>query len=281
MGLRWLGVCGVVVIAVWSVGARSAWASPHSLAVSYPYATLEDAEVAVVQSVDLRSHLHMNDEKQLNPRFSLLSAYEYGISERVEIGLYMALEAPHDAPITIDGMRQRLRIRLSDANRLPIDVAFNFEVVEYRYALAIEETTILQKRFGVLTLVANSTLEEELAGYRPLFALSISQTVGFDVEILPHVHLGAEYWLRAVLYEEEHDPDNRAAVPEGNEDLALALRYQNFLGPAVSLQWHRFWWTTSLSLRLDSVAGQVIERPDVNERAYERLHLRSMFGLIL
>lgn len=267
------------MIAVCGLGsADRVAASAHSLGVSYPYRTLGGEEVALLQYVDLRSQLQPNEDRELNPRFDLLTAYEYGISDRLEIGLYLAFDGSTEEPLAIDGSRQRLRARFGEPGQWPVDVGFNLEVVEFRDALAFEETVIIEKRLGRLTLLANTTLEEEFPGYRAGPALVLGQTLGADLQLVEHVHFGVEYWVRAVLLEAEEEALEGLQAPA---DLTLALKYQNYLGPAISFQWERFWWTTSLFLRLDLAAAQRAGLPPVDERAFERLFVRSMLGFVL
>lgn len=260
--------------------ATLAAASPRSLGLSYPYETLEESEVAILQVVDVHSNLDVDRSTNRSPQFGLQAAYEYGISPHAELGLYVSLDGGSGDPLQVDGTRQHIRVRLAEPNQWVVDLALNFEIVEYRYALAFEETVIMQKHIGPLTVISNTTIEEELEEYRLSPALILGQTLGLDLALSEHFHLGGEYWLRTVLMRGHSETELDAPLEPA--PIAATQKYQNFIGPAISLQWKHFWWTTNAYVRLDRAArmdGEV--QPVANTHAYDRLRVRSMVGIIL
>ena len=87
---------------------------------------------------------------------------EYGLTDRLELGLYLTL-APMDPSVMFapsmpegTGVKQRLRYRFADAGRWPVDVAVYGEVTENQREIELEGKVILQRRLGPFRIAANA-----------------------------------------------------------------------------------------------------------------------------
>ena len=88
--------------------------------------------------------------------------FEYGISDRLELGLYVTIAPATDAqaalvpPLTEGtGIKERLRLRLAEEGQWPVDVGLYGELVENERELELEAKVILQRRIGDLRIVAD------------------------------------------------------------------------------------------------------------------------------
>ena len=79
---------------------------------------------------------------------------EYGITDRLELGLYLTLQPVDlDFPTAPDlgegnGVKQRLRYRFADSGVWPVDVAVYGELTENQREIELEGKIILQRRVG-------------------------------------------------------------------------------------------------------------------------------------
>src|SRR5581483_7091392 len=138
-------------------------ATPRPLPFSYTYDTLAKGEIEIEQYTDLSPAKVLAEGKPQNylaPQMQL--EFEAGITNRIELGLYatftpMASEgvsALPELPVQ-NGAKQRLRVRLGEEGRWPIDIALYGEVVESDREFEIEGKLILQRRFGHLRVIGN------------------------------------------------------------------------------------------------------------------------------
>ena len=169
-------------------------------------------------------------------------------------------------PIFFDGTKQRLRFRLAEQGELPVDVALYGEVSEFHDELELEEKVILSKRFDKVRVMANLWFEESFEHYSGEAEVLFHPTLGVTGEITPVFHVGAEYWAAGKL-ENEGAP---GSVDEFND------RFHHYVGPAVSLQFGKLWWSAAAYLRLDSMKRAV----EIDDQ-YGHLWVRSVIGLSL
>jgi hypothetical protein len=201
----------------------------------------------------------------------------------VELGVALVLASAPGESVSLEGTKQRLQMRLLDQSSFPIEVGFNFEVVEFRSVLAIEERLILQRRWGRFRILANTGLSEEFPTYHPNVTFVIDQTVGPAVEITEHIHVAAEYWLRLGLNEREPEmPLTDADTTVMHTDPDIGVDTHHFIGPAITFEWHRFWWSTAAYVRLDGMHAETdVATTRKLADPYGRLWVRSVLGLTL
>lgn len=256
----------------------AASANPRPLPFTYQYETLPKGEVEVEQFVDVAPLYAWDSEHHsvLEPAYTLTTEVEYGLTDRLELGLYMVMKndpagAGADAPLYFDGLKQRLRYRIGREGQLPVDLALYLEVAELHDEIELEEKIIVQKRFGQLKAIANLWVEQgfERGGE---VAFYLKPTVGLVYELNENATIGAEYWMNA---------EYTLAEPAGEEEEASAQDEWNhaphhFIGPAVSLRWEKLWWTTGVYGRLDDF-DRVIRPGDKFGRAWVRTAIGLQF----
>ncbi|GAC1352313.1 MAG: hypothetical protein NVS3B20_08960 [Polyangiales bacterium] len=258
-----------------SLVTATASANPRPLPFSYPYETLPQGSAELEQYLDLTPIKKYNDDKSkrlFDTTYRLQTEFEYGITDRLELGLYLVFQqyapAQGDPSLKFDGTKQRLRYRIADEGTLPIDLAVYFEVTELHDEFELEEKLIAQKRFGNLKAIANLWVEQEWErGKRvaPLF----NPTLGLAYQIDPKLSIGLEYWARGSFtgLEEGVDPDSVEAFNHSTH---------HYAGPALMFNFGRLWWSTAAYLRLDRMSrnGEVGDQ-------FGKVWVRSVVGIEL
>jgi hypothetical protein len=240
------------VVALAALAAPSAWATPRPLPFTYTYDSLPEGDMEVEEYVD------MTPVKALTPTSSVTGAtylatqlqteFEYGISDRLELGLYVAVvpnpgeQYSEIATLTEGtGFKERLRLRLADEGEWPVDVALYGELVEYTNEFEIEAKIILQKRFGKLRIAANAWAEREWGWAGDEQDWVLNPTAGATYQVTPLFHAGIEYWMRAELPDKEPNPR------------PFSLGPHQFVGPALLFNFGKLWWSTGVYARVDDV----------------------------
>jgi len=228
---------------------RAALANPKPLPFSYMVPTLGEGEVEIEQLADLTpvkavSPLTGGGQYYLATQFQ--TEFEYGITDRLELGLYVSL-APQPGGLTqtavlteANGVKQRLRYRFTDAGRWPIDVGLYAEVVENEREIELEGKVLLQRRFGKLAAVANLWGEREYE-YTREQSWVLNPTAGLTYQVTPVFQPGVEGWMRVEL------PD--ASVHPRPFELGPHV----FVGPTALLSFGKLWWSTGVYLRADDL----------------------------
>src|SRR5262249_42586085 len=109
--------------------SRVAWANPRPLPFTYPYETLSEGQAEIEQYVDAPAlRVGSGGKRVWEPWYRLQTEYEYGISDRLELGLYLVFENEPGGALSFDGPKQRLRLRLAEEGRWPLDVALYGEI---------------------------------------------------------------------------------------------------------------------------------------------------------
>lgn len=239
-----LGCCAAL-----AATTTPAAANPRPLPYSYPYETLPAEGAELEQYVDL-TPVRVADPSDAtgnariwDQQYRLQTEFEYGITDRLELGLYLVFANDAGGPLAFDGIKQRLRYRFAEEGEWPIDVGVYGEVAEFHDELEFEEKLILSKRFGRVRAMANLWFEESLEHYEGEFEAKFHPTAGITGEITPNLHIGAEYWGSG-MFENEGAP--------GTVDHFNAA-FHHYIGPAVSLQFGKIWWSTGAYLRLDEM----------------------------
>jgi hypothetical protein len=187
-------------------------ANPRPLPFSYPTESLPAQGLEVEQVIDLTPIrvLDATGDERWTPRATLITEFEYGITSRLELGIYIQLvdrpASGNDAPLHFDGLKQRLRYRFADPGAWPVDVAIYGEVAELRDELELEGKILLQRRIGPVRLISNLWIEREFY-YQGLREWVFHPTLGAAWELSPSVSVGVESWmLKEIGVETGADP---------------------------------------------------------------------------
>lgn len=260
--------------------ATSAFATPRTLPFSYPNETLQQGALEVELYTDVNPLRVAADPTGLTPgniwapAYGLQTEFEYGITDRVELGLYQVFEASPvaggDNALLFDGLKWRVRTRLAEPGELPVDIGLYLELETMHDEVALEGKLNLQRRFASVRLLANLWAEEAWA--RPLDTkahgreaeLIINPTAGASFEVTPTFQPGLEYWARGQLSASGDTPQDRENS-----------RVHHFLGPTSHLNFGKLWWTAGLYFNLNSLST-----PKPGD-AYGPVWFRSVIGLDL
>jgi hypothetical protein len=242
---------GLAALAWAAASASTANATPRPLPFTYTTETLGQNELEVEQYVDLTPVKGANPGNG-NPTWYLGSQFqtefEYGITDRLELGLYVVyVPTPtgyaNPAPMTeVTGAKERLRYVFADPGEWPIDVGVYGELVEGDTELEFEGKVLLQRRLGKLRLDANLWAEYEYEYPTSSNDIVLNPTAGATYEITPTVHLGVEGWMRLEI------PN-----PAPNPRPAYGLGPTGYVGPAVLLNFGKLWWSTGIYARVNDV----------------------------
>jgi hypothetical protein len=254
---------------------RDAQANPRPLPFTYPYQTLPEDSLEVEQYVDYtpaRIEETQDDgskKRMWDGNYRLQTELEYGITDHLELGTYLVFkqEASVEPLMKFDGVKERLRYRFAEEGQLPIDIAVYFELAQFHDEFEIEEKLILAKRFGNLRLMANLWVEQELERGKDEFEFIYNPTVGGTYQVIEKLWLGVEYWARGRF---EHEAEADDLVGKFNEQT------HHFLGPAVSLQFGRFWWSVGAYYRLDHTKRAAMVGDEMG-----KVWVRSVLGVDL
>lgn len=263
---------------------RFASANPRPLPFTYPWETLSQGQAEIEQYVDVVPLRVLegsagSTKTVVEPRFELQTEVEYGITDRLELGLYLvAKNAPEEAgagaPLVFDGLKQRLRYRIGKEGQLPVDMSVYFEVAEMRDELEVEEKLNLQKRFGSLKLLANLWVAQSFERGGNV-ALELHPTAGFTYQVTPNLFAGAEYWMKAsVPLHEAQGAGHEVAAPDS--PAAFNDSAHQFAGPALAFVWDKVWWSTGAYARLDEIG-----RPMQPGDHFGHFYVRTVIGLQL
>lgn len=252
--------------------SSTASANPHPLPFSYPYQTLPTGKVEVEEIADLVP-MRVAREKEDGTRDAvtalrsrLQTEVELGITDRLELGLYMSFRqgATADTPaLRFEGLKQRLRYRIAEEGDLPVDLGLYFEVAEFYNEVELEQKLLLSRRFGYLTVVANLWVEQEYYFQDDDWKLIYNPTAGVVYELSPSFMLGLEYWARG-----RFDDASGAA----SEDNPSGTRH--YAGPTFLLQSGEAWWSTGVYARLDRFGESAVA-----EDPYGKVWIRTILGL--
>jgi hypothetical protein len=254
--------------------AGAARANPRELPFTYPYETLPEGDAEIEQYVDVTPLTALSASSgarqyYLAPQFQ--TEFEYGITDRLELGLYVTYAPSHADTLTSEaslmegnGVKQRLRLRLAEEGQWPVDVALYGEVVENDREIELEAKIILAKHFNRLHAMVNLWAEREFY-YVNRRDWVLNPTAGLSYQVTPTFHPGIEYWMRA----EFTDPD-----PPGPKPFNLEVHH--FVGPTALFNFGRIWWATGVYLRLDDF-GHSLQPGD----AFGSVWARTIIGVSL
>jgi hypothetical protein len=232
----------------WALPAN---ATPRALPFTYTADTLGEGETEIENYVDLTPVVATSTTTGKNVWYTATqfqTEFEHGITDSLELGLYVAFQPDPGSAYTNTatltegtGFKERLRYRLADMGKWPIDVALYGELVEYETEFEIEAKIILERRFGNLRLAANAWAEYEIYYANSQKDWELNPTIGATYQITPAIHAGVEYWMRVEL------PDPAPATRP------FSVGPHQFVGPALMVNLGHLWWTTGVYARVDDV----------------------------
>jgi hypothetical protein len=238
MRRRSLALC-LTITAASAVFAESAHATPKFNPFTYPYDTLGEGEVEMEQYADvvpLKAQNAGTGAAQWYAGTQFQTEFEYGITNRLELGLYITFAPSAPAGLTI---------------------------VENDREIELEAKVILQKRIGRLRALLNLWGEREYY-YANLREWVINPTAAVSYQATPSIFPGLEAWMRA----EWPDP---AVHPRPFNLGPIA-----YVGPTMSFNFGRFWWTTGAYVRLNEPFRSLAPGD-----AFGNLWFRSIVGIEL
>ncbi|MEY4546891.1 MAG: hypothetical protein RL685_3086 [Pseudomonadota bacterium] len=266
-----------VAAAVASVGlllASSASANPRALPFSYPYQTLPAEKFEVEQYVDMtpvrvsREAPDGTQEGVYGMRAVLQTELEFGLTDRLEFGWYFVFRQGASAAtpfMRFQGVKQRLRLRLSEEGVWPVNVGLYLELAEFHNEFEVEEKLLLSRRFGPLNAIVNLWIEQEYYFQTRESKFIYNPTAGLTYELSPRVTVGAEYWVRGRF--DGNDPTDQTGV----NDVPTGARH--YLGPTLLGQSGELWLSLGAYLRLDALGDSpVVADP------FGRLWFRALIG---
>jgi hypothetical protein len=224
-------------------------ATPQPLPFSYVYETLPEGSLEVEQYIDL-TPVRVFTTSGTPPTVITLASqfqteFEYGITDRLELGLYATFvpvppvgsAAGTPSMTEGNGAKERLRLRLADEGRWPVDVGLYGEVVENDHEFELEAKVILQRRIGDLRVVANLWGEHEWNYASSAQDWVMNPTLGATYQVTPVFQPGIEAWLRAEF--PSPSPPSRS----------FNLGPQVYVGPTCLLNFGKLWWSTGVYIR--------------------------------
>jgi hypothetical protein len=230
--------------------ATPARANPRPLPFTYQVETLPEGGTEVEQYVDFTPVRVLSGATGAPVWFGavqLQTEFEHGLTPRLELGLYVTFvpragEAYATQPVMRqgNGLKQRLRFRLSDPETWPIDVGLYGEVTENEREIELEGKILLQRRLGDFRAIANLSVERELY-FSGEGEWVLDPSFGLTFSRWPRVQPGIEGWLLA-------------EYPDGGGDRPFNLGPHGYLGGAVLLSFGQFWWSTGVYARLNGAS---------------------------
>lgn len=270
--MRWCVVGGLAFSTVVLTSSLAA-ANPRALPFTYPYETLEKGAFEVEQFVDMTPSLALSASTGSPANLALFlfqTEFEYGLTDRLELGLYFQL-APGvgdgfagAGALGSTGAKQRLRYRIGREGELPVDVSVYGELTETDREFEIEAKLNLQKRFGALRLMTNLWAEYELY-YDGRREWVVNPTLGATYQFLPELHAGVESWVKAEFPEQD--------APEVRP---FALGPHAYVGPAAMVNFGKLWWSVGAYFRVSDM-----ERPTAVGDTFGRVWVRAIAGVEL
>jgi hypothetical protein len=132
----------------------------------------------------------------------LLNSFEitYGLTDHIEVAVYLDLARPEDHSYEYAGSRYRLRGRLFEKGELPIDIGWYAELEWHRTPqfddnkLELEVRPIVEKDFGRFTVDAEPIFETTLSGADKGEGVELGYIAGFYYRWLPKLSPGLEYY---------------------------------------------------------------------------------------
>jgi hypothetical protein len=228
----------------------SASANPRPLPFTYQHEQLASGESEIEQFVDL-TPTRAKDGTTGKPTWygltEFTTEYETGLTDRLELGLYVTLvpaassDFYNSAPQAMEGngIKQRLRWGLAPSGAWPVDVSLYGELSENEREFEIEGKVLLQRRFGIVRIIANLSAEHEIYYRGNAQDFVLNPSAGVTVEASPRIQPGLETWMQGE-WPEVNPPHPRP----------FQLGPHVYVGPTLLWQISRIWWSNGVYLRV-------------------------------
>ncbi len=127
---------------------------------------------------------------------------EYGVTNNLELGLYIVGEQVGGGPLNFSAYKGRFRYRLAPVGTWPVDVAVYAEYVGFigENSRELEEKIILERDFGKRLVTALNLTGEQVLGESGT-EIVFEPTLGVGVHVVPWFSVGAEAKYEQVLGE--------------------------------------------------------------------------------
>ncbi len=245
---RVLGVALLTVTPALLFFSASALATPRPLPFTYTADTLGEGETEIENYVDLtpvKATSAVTGKPVWYTATQLQAEYEHGITDDLELGLYVAFQPDPGAAYTntatlTEGTGFKERLRWHALQQGGFGLALYGELVEYETEFEIEAKVIVEQRLGKFRLAANAWVEREYYYAQPQHDWVLNPTAGATYQITPAFHAGLEGWMR-VEY-------TSLDVPR-----SFNLQANWFAGPALMFNLGHLWWTTGVYARLNDI----------------------------
>ncbi|MBT4034426.1 MAG: hypothetical protein HOB84_06465 [Candidatus Marinimicrobia bacterium] len=157
---------------------------------TYEYQTLHRGE-AELESYTEFSHLDTDSGRQATT--TLQYEYEIGMNDRFDVGLYQKFKQAHNSAIAYDGFKLRMRFRLGEKGRWPLDPLIYLEYknnASFDHS-ALETKLILARDYEKLNISLNPVLEFEFDDEAET-EIEFEYTAGLSYLVHPLLNLGLE-----------------------------------------------------------------------------------------
>jgi len=180
-------IVAIAVLLFYAFVVLPARADQRNYVWTYEYSTLakgnaeiEFYQTAVTKDRSARSASDWTQQLEL----------EYGISDRVDVGIYQVYEQAADTPsMTYGGYKLKMRYRVAEKNTLPVDILFYAEHIESTTAgNAFEGKLVLAKDLGKLNLSYNQIYERTYGTGKG----ENEYAAGMSYEVVPWLRIGVE-----------------------------------------------------------------------------------------
>lgn len=240
--------------------ALPARADRRIFAYTYPYMTLPQGSFELEHYLDLGlkgptvawegPSATASERGWTHPTWQHQVELEYGITDRLDFGLYDVFQQDANAGLQFEGTKLRTRYRFADPGVYPVDLGAYLELAYFGDEIEIEQRLILSKILGRVEIALNLMGAEalELEGREWEYLLLPSLGIGYH--FAPTFAAGLEYVGRMVIEEDEVE------------------YYASYVGPTVSVASGPFYWTLTAQAQLghETLAG---------------VQIRSLFGIVL
>jgi len=239
----------LALLAAASALAGEARADRRIFAFTYPYMTLPGDSFEMEHYLDLGLNNWDDpataevEHDWTKPAWQHQVEFEYGVTDRLDFGLYNVFKQDPFGPLQFDGVKLRSRYRFADPGVHPIDIGTYLEITYAGDEIEIEQKLILSKILGRVEIAFNGTIEEGYELGAKEWEYLITPSLGVGYHFFPQLALALEYVGRLKIAEEE------------------VMYYASYLGPGLSVAAGPFYWTLAgewqLGRRAELAAIQV------------------------
>jgi len=156
---------------------------------TYEYLTMPKGEAEIETYTDFQ---HVDTDSGRLSSTTLQYEYEIGMNDRYDVGIYQKFTQSPGSPLTYDGFKVRMRYRLGEKGKWPLDPLI---YLEYKDTPAFDHSTletkiILARDMGSFNVALNPVLELELYGDET--EIEFEYTAAFGYRLHPLLNLALE-----------------------------------------------------------------------------------------